>query len=45
MIALVGFVRIDNQLTPSTSVNVQYTYSKLGGLSFSVSDAVTNKAV
>lgn len=42
---LVGFVRIDNQLTPSTSVNVQYTYSKLGGLSFSVSDAVTNKAV
>ena len=42
---LVGFARIDTQLSPSTTLNLQYTYSALGGLSFSVSDAVTNKAV
>jgi len=42
---LVTFVRFDSQITPSTMFNAQYTYSALGGLSFSVKSAKTNNAV
>jgi carboxypeptidase family protein len=42
---LVGFVRIDTQIAPSHNLNVQYTYSSLGGLNFSVKNALTNQAV
>ena len=42
---LVAFLRADSQITPSTMLNVQYTYSALGGLSFSVKSSTTNQAV
>lgn len=42
---LVSFARIDTQLSPSTTLNIQHTYSALGGLSFNVNDAVTTRAV
>ncbi|MEP6783329.1 MAG: TonB-dependent receptor, partial [Acidobacteriota bacterium] len=42
---LVTFLRLDSQITPSTMLNVQYTYSALGGLSFSVKSSTTTQAV
>ena len=41
----VAFIRVDSQITPSTMLNVQYTSSALGGLSFSVKSSTTNQAV
>ncbi|MEP6914683.1 MAG: carboxypeptidase regulatory-like domain-containing protein [Acidobacteriota bacterium] len=42
---LVSFVRVDSVLSPRHSLNVQYTYSALGGLNFSVKSALTDQAV
>jgi hypothetical protein len=42
---LVGFGRADTRLSPTSMLNVQYTYARLNGLSFNVNDAVTTRAV
>ena len=42
---VVAFLRADTQLRPNHQLNLQYTYSGLGGLNFSVDSALTDKAV
>jgi hypothetical protein len=42
---LVGFLRVDTELSAANHLNVQYTYNGLGGLNFNVKSALTDQAV